>query len=203
MKIKTHKSKMSTDDKIAVILSSILAVSIGIIIWLVHPVEKTGWVNSMFWERTIYMEEYMKVEHSGNYLPSGAELIAIENRSKRVQTGSDSNGNPIYSTRHYNYYRYYLQEWQENNVMVRTCGFDNNPYWDEEEAESKVKHTKPNSETLGDTRIGKRTEEYSITFNEYNKDHEIKERKKKVNLNQFTKYEIGSEETYKVAWIAR
>lgn len=199
MEIKTRKFKIS---KKKIVISSIVAI-VAFLIFLLHPVEKTGWVKSMFWERTIYIEEYMKVEHSGNYLPFGAELIKMEKRSKRVQSGKDSNGKPIYTTKHYNYYYYYLQEWQENNVMVRTCGFDNKPYWNEEEAESKVTQANPHSATLGDIRMGKRTEEYVITFNEYNRNHEIKRRDRKVDLSQYMGYTIGQEETYKVPWIER
>lgn len=194
---------MSDKKKLAIIVSSIIAVVIGILIFLFHPVEKTGWVKSMFWERTIYMEEYVKVEHSGTYLPFGAELIRTARRSKQVKTGTDSKGDPIYTTEYYNYYYYYLQEWKENNVMVRTYGFDKEPYWNEEEAEERVKQANPHSATLGDIRIGKRTEEYVITLNEYNKDHELKRRDRKVDLSQYMGYTIGTEETYKIPWIER
>jgi hypothetical protein len=194
---------MSDEKKLAIIISSIIAAVIGVLIFLFHPVEKTGRVKSMFWERTIYMEEFMKVEHSGKYMPPGGELIRTINRSKRVRTGTDSKGNPVYTTKYYTYYYYYLQEWRTNGSVVRTYGFDKEPYWDEEEAESRVKQANPHSATLGDIRIGKRTEEYIITFNEYNKDHELETRDRKVSLSQYMGYKIGAEETYKVAWVQR
>ena len=194
---------MSDEKKLAIIISSIIAALIGVLIFLFHPVEKTGWVKSMFWERTICMEEFMKVEHSGDHLPTGGELIRTERRSKQVQTGVNSKGVPIYTTKHYTYYYYYLQEWKTNGSVVRTYGFDKEPYWDEAEAESRVKQANLHSATLGDIRMGKRTEEYVITFNEYNKDHELKTRERKVSLSQYMGYKIGAEETYKVAWVQR
>lgn len=194
---------MSDEKKLAIIISSIIVAAIGILVFLFHPVEKTGWVKNMFWERTIHMEEFMKVEHSGDHLPTGSELIRTERRSKRVKTGTDSKGNPTYTTKHYTYYYYYLQEWKENDTVIRTYGFDKEPYWDEEGAEEKVKQANSHSVTLGDIRMGKRTEEYVITFNEYNKDHELKTRDRKVSLSQYMGYTIGTEETYKVAWVER
>jgi hypothetical protein len=65
---------MSDEKKLAIIISSIIAVVIGVLIFLFHPVEKTGRVKSMFWERTIYMEEFMKVEHSGKYMPPDGDV---------------------------------------------------------------------------------------------------------------------------------
>lgn len=194
---------MSDTKKLAIIISSIIAAIIGVLILLFHPVEKTGWVKSMFWERNIYMEEYMKVEHSGKHMPAGAELIRITKKSKKVKHGTDSNGNPKYTTEYYNYYYYYLNEWKENNVIIRTYGFDKEPCWNEEAAREKIKTSNEGSSTIGDIRIGKRTEEYTITFNEYNKDHELKTRDRKVDLSQYMNYEIGTEETYKVAWVNR
>lgn len=194
---------MSDEKKLVIIISSIIAAIIGVLIFLFHPVEKTGWVKSMFWERTIHMEEYMKVEHSGEHMPSGAELIRTTRKSKRVRHGTDANGNPKYKTEYYTYYYYYLNEWRENNVVIRTYGFDKEPYWNEDVAQEKVRKSNEGSTTIGDIRIGKRTEEYSITFNEYNKDHELKTRDRKVSLSQYMDYNIGTEETYEVPWVQR
>lgn len=193
---------MSDEQKLAIVISSVLAVIIGVLVFLFHPVERTGKVKAMFWERTIYMEEYMKVKHEGTHLPAGAEIIRVDRRTKRVSDGKDSNGKTKYRTEHYNYYYYYLKEWKENHIIIRTCGFDKEPYWNEEEAQSKTKIATPYLSTLGDIRPGRRVEEYMVTFTEQDED-EIKQREMEVSLSKYLSYNIGSQETYKVPWIKK